>query len=466
MSMPPAADAPIVIVGAGQAGAMAAAALRDGGFAGRIVLIGSEPHRPYERPPLSKAVLCEPQEPRLDVLPDDAFATRGIEWLGGVAVTELRPQQRELLLSDGRRLIYDRCLLATGGQARALPALAPGRPGVHYLRSLDDARALRGRLAPGVRVAVIGGGFLGLELASSARARGAEVELIESAPRLLERFVPPEVSDWLAARARALGIGLHLGTALAAVGVDGTHEASAPPAPDVHDTSGIRDTSDTHGDPARAAAAIVLHTTTGARLPADVVIVSIGLVPSVELAQAAGLALDAGNGGIAVDEGGQTSCAGVYAAGDCASQYRALAGAALRLESWQNANEQARAAAASMLGLPLPAPAYPWFWTDQLGCNIQMLGLPAPGLTYALRGDPQAEPCKALWIGHRDGVPVHGIAINAGGDLRVLRPLFEQRLRVDVAAFADQSQPLRAWMKAQQAAAAIGAAVAGASAAR
>lgn len=426
-------DAPIVIVGAGQAGAMAAAALRDGGFAGRIVLIGSEPHRPYERPPLSKAVLCEPQEPRLDVLADDAFATRGIEWLGGVTVTELRPQQRELLLSDGRCLAYDRCLLATGGQARVLSALLPEQPGVHYLRSLDDARALRSRLVPGARVVVIGGGFLGLELASSARARGAEVELIESAPRLLERFVPPEVSDWLAARARALGIGLHLGMALAAVEV-----------------------KDSPADPAQpfAAAPIALQTTAGTQLSADVVIVSIGLVPSVALAQAAGLALDASNGGIAVDEYGQTSCAGIYAAGDCASQYRELAGAALRLESWQNANEQARAAAAAMLGLPLPTPPYPWFWTDQLGCNIQMLGLPAPGLAYVLRGDPQTEPCKALWIGHRDGVPVHGIAINAGGDLRVLRPLFEQRQRVDVAGFGEPNQPLRAWAKAQQTAAA------------
>ncbi|MGD9942373.1 MAG: NAD(P)/FAD-dependent oxidoreductase [Burkholderiaceae bacterium] len=415
-------QASVVIVGAGQAGAMAAAALRDGGFAGRIVLVGHEPHRPYERPPLSKAVLCEADEPRLDVLPDAAFDERGIEWLGGVAATGLAPERCELMLSDGRRLGYDRCLLATGGQARGLPALPPGTPNVHYLRSLDDARALRARLVPGVRVAVVGGGFLGLELASSARARGADVALLESAPRLLERFVPPEVSAWLAERARALGIALHLGASLS------SSEARAGAA-----------------DP------IVLHTAAGARLAADLAIVAIGLTPSVELAQAAGLRLDPVNGGISVDAHGQTSCAGIYAAGDCASQFRDIAGATLRLESWQNANEQGRAAAAAMLGLPPPPPAYPWFWTDQLGCNVQMLGLPAADLNYQLRGDPLADPCKAIWLGHRDGVPVHGIAINAGGDLRVLRPLFEQRAAIDLSGFGDHERPLRGWVKALQA---------------
>lgn len=208
--------ASIVIVGAGQAGSMAAVALRAQGFEGRLTLLGREIHAPYERPPLSKDVLCAIEEPATRIHPDGLYQSQAIEWQAGVDAIAVDRASREVGLSDGRRVGYDRCLLATGGDARELPGLPRGTAGVHYLRTLEDARRLRSALTPGRRVVVIGGGFLGLELASSARARQATVERLETAPRLLERFMPPAGSAWLAARARQAGIGLHLGVRLQA----------------------------------------------------------------------------------------------------------------------------------------------------------------------------------------------------------------------------------------------------------
>jgi 3-phenylpropionate/trans-cinnamate dioxygenase ferredoxin reductase subunit len=412
----------IVIVGAGQAGAIAASALRERGHAGRIVMLGRETHPPYERPPLSKDILCAVAEPRLGILADDAFEKHCIEWRAGSEVTGLDLRRRELHLADGQVVAYDRCLLATGGTARVMPALPPGMPGVHYLRTLDEARRLRACLSAGTRAVVVGGGFLGLELASSAVRRGASVDVLEAASRLLERFMPATCSSWLADRVRQAGARLHLATTVAQA------EAAA--------TAGA------------TAATVRLEATDGRRFDAEVVVVAIGLSPDTALAQAAGLAIDPGNGGILVNERCCTSDPSVFAAGDCASQHRSLSGSPARYESWQNANEQGRAAAAGMLGeAPLPEP-YPWFWTDQFDANLQMLGLAAADLQYVLRGDPRAAEPRAIWLGHRDGVPVHAIALNAGGDLRQMRMLFERGLALDIAAFADPANPLRAQVKA------------------
>ena len=411
---------PIVIVGAGQAAARAEQALREAGHGAGIVVVGAEAHRPYERPPLSKAVLCEAQEPALDVLPPAQFEDCALEFIAGVRALRLDAAQRSVHLSDGRVLAYSQCLLATGGQARVLPALPPGTPRVHYLRSLDDARRLRGVLTPGVRLAVVGGGFLGLEAAASACRLGASVAVLESAPALLSRFLPADASAWLAQAQLRRGAQLYLGRSL--------RSAQA-------DAQGVQ---------------LVLDQ--GEVLQADQVLVAIGLEPECALAREAGIAIDARNGGIAVDAQCRSSDPQVFAAGDCASQFHARLGAQLRLESWQNANEQARAAAAGMLGLPPPAAPYPWFWTDQGEDNLQMLGMAAADLHYVRRGDPTAGP--ALWIGHRDGVPVHGIALNAGGDLRALRALFDVGTAFDPASFVAQSGPLRAWVKNTLAAAA------------
>ncbi len=413
----------IVIVGAGQAGAVAAASLRQLGYRGGLTLIGQEAHPPYERPPLSKAVLQgTATHAEAAVHPAGFYAENDIALLTQAAATALDPAARTVRLADGRTLEYDRCLLATGGHARELPALPRGRAGVHYIRTLDDALGLRAALHPGVRAAVIGGGFLGLEVASTARELGAEVTVIESGTRLLERALPTIVSDWLAERVRASGVDLRLGGAIATIG-DG------PP--------------------------YAITLADGTQVDADLVVVSIGLAPEVTLARQAGLPLD-GNGGICVDARARTADPHIYAAGDCASQPRACLGTAARFESWQNANEQARAAASAMLGLEPAAEPYPWFWTDQYGCNIQILGLPQPGLQYICR--PQADPqaaARVLWVGLRDGVPCHGIAVNAGGDLRQLRVLFERGIAVEPHRLADPAEALKPLVKAWQAAAAV-----------
>lgn len=401
----------IVIVGAGQAGAVAAASLRQLGYRGGLTLVGQEAHPPYERPPLSKAVLQgTATHAEAAVHPAGFYAENDIALLTETAVAALDPAARTVRLADGRTLPYDRCLLATGGHARELPALPRGRAGVHYIRTLDDALDLRAALRPGVRAAVIGGGFLGLEVASTARELGAKVTVIENGSRLLERALPAIVSDWLAERVRASGVDLRLGGAIAAIG-DG------PP--------------------------YAITLADGTQVNADLIVVSIGLP------------LD-DNGGICVDSQARTADPQVYAAGDCASQPRACLGTAARFESWQNANEQARAAAAAMLGLAPAAEPYPWFWTDQYGCNIQILGLPQPGLRYVCRPqtDPQAAP-RVLWIGLRDGVPCHGIAVNAGGDLRQLRVLFERGIPVDPHRLADPAEALKPLVKAWQAAIAV-----------
>lgn len=403
----------IVIVGSGQSAAVAAHALREGGHGGRIVMVGRERHKPYERPPLSKALLVAAEEPRLEVLADDAWLRCNVELRSGVDAIRLDTVGRRLHLANGDSLAYGRCLLATGGDARALACLPPGSRGVHYLRTLDDARRLRAALLRKPQVAILGGGFLGLEIAHSALVAGASVAVLESAPSLLARFLPAEASAWLGSTLRGQGARLLLGTSV----------ASAMPLKDGR---------------------IALVTGDGDRMEVDEVVVAIGLSPNDALARDAGLDI-APTGGVLVDATCRTSAPDVFACGDCASQLRAGSAEPTRMESWQNANEQARAAAAAMLGAGAPPAPYPWFWTDQGKHNLQVLGLPAADLQYVRRGEPASG--KAIWIGHRAGVPVHGVALNAGSDLRAVRPLFERGRPVPLDGFHQDALNLRAWAK-------------------
>ena len=409
----------VLIVGAGQAAAVAARALREGGFRGGITMVGRERHKPYERPPLSKAVLVAAEEPRLDVLPQEVWALGDIDLLNGSDAVDLDVSKRQIRLASGQVLAYDMCLLATGGEPNALASAPAGHPHVHYMRTLEDARRLRVALHGKPQVAILGGGFLGLEIAHAAMSIGASVTVFERATSLLDRFLPPEASMWLESGLREAGARLLLGASLGGI----------------HSLPGGR---------------IRLATDTG-DLDVDEVVVAIGLSPNDSLARDAGLAIAAG-GGILVDALCRTSDERVFACGDCTSQQRPGQAAPMRLESWQNANDQARTAAAAMLGVPTPVPAVPWFWTDQGKHNIQMLGLPALGLDYLRRGDPASG--KALWIGHRGGVPLHGVALNAGADLRAIRPLFEKGLPVQLDDFLLDATNLRAWARQIQAGAA------------
>lgn len=403
----------IVIAGAGQSAAIAAHALREHGYRGRITMLGRERHKPYERPPLSKAVLMSAEEPTLDVLAEKTWAQCDIELLSGSDAVALDLVQQQVHLASGQSFEYDKCLLATGGEARSLAVVPPFSRRVHYIRTVDDARRLRAALRHRPQVAILGGGFLGLEIAHSSLAAGASVTVFERAASLLDRFLPPEVSAWLESDLRRVGAQVFLGASVS----------------DVYPLETGR---------------MLLVTDDGERLEVDEVVVAIGLSPNDALAREAGLDIGPG-GGVLVDANCRTSNEHVFASGDCASQQRPGQSVPTRLESWQNANEQARTAAAAMLGASVPVPAVPWFWTDQGKHNVQMLGMPADDLEYVRRGD--LANAKALWIGHRQLVPVHGVAINAGSDLRAVRPLFERGQPVPLQDFHLDTLDLRKWAK-------------------
>lgn len=418
--MTTASEGTFLIVGAGQAGAMAAAALRGFGHAGRIVLVGEESVAPYERPPLSKAVLSEgvagkgDAGQRIGIHPEGFHAEKDIELRTGLQVLSLDAASSIAALSDGSTLAFERCLLATGGRPRTLPSLPEGTPNVHYIRTLADAHALRTALQRGGPVLVLGAGFLGLEIASTARALGLAVTVLESAARVLPRAVPPELSHWLQQRASEAGVDLRLGCRTTAI------------------------------EPQADGVAVTLQD--GSVLKAPTLVVAIGQVPEVALARAAGLELHPANGGVRVDAQCRSSAPNIFAAGDCASRVLTPGGEELRLESWQSANEQARLAAAAMLGVATEPAAAPWFWTDQFGCNLQMLGLPAEGLHYRARGELDAacaNPKFLLFGSDGAGRLRHVLAVNAGGDLRPLRPLFERREPCDAGRLCDASVPLR-----------------------
>ena len=406
--------APILIVGAGQSAAVAARTLRELGHQGRIVMLGREPHRPYERPPLSKAVLAAAVEPRLDVLPEDAWSRIDVELHSSVEAVALDPERREVRTRDGRVFVYGRCLLATGGEALTMTCLPRGTSRVHYIRTIDDARRFRTVLGDRPRVAIVGGGFLGLELAHSALAAGASsVTLLARTSPLLERFLPGEASVWLARTLVREGVRLVLDDSL-------VHAQVVEPG------------------------CMELVTAAGLRLEADEIVVAIGLVPDDRLARDAGLGI-ADGGGVLVDAECRTTNPLVFAVGDCASQLRRGQSQPMRVESWQNANEQARTAAAALLGLRPPPAAVPWFWTDQGRHNLQVLGTPASDLQYLRCGDPLHD--KALWIGHRDGVPIHGAALNCGAELRAIRPLFDRAQPVNLSDISHEIVDLRAWAR-------------------
>jgi NADPH-dependent 2,4-dienoyl-CoA reductase/sulfur reductase-like enzyme len=405
-----------LIVGAGQAGAMAAKSLREMGYTGRVVLVGRESHPPYERPPLSKAVLgCAP-EPNVEIFAADLLGKYKVELLPGVEVTDIGASQRSALLSSGIRVDYDKCLLTTGGDARIFDILPPDLGCVHYVRTLDDARRLRASLVGEPRVVIIGGGFLGLEVASSAASRSAKVTVIEYSAALLTRFIPADAGDWLEMWLKSTGVKLELGRRVktAVKKVDG---------------------------------ALILSLDDGRVIEADQVVVAIGLVVNTRLASLAGLKVDRVTGGVIVDHACRTSDPCIFAAGDCASRIAVDGGVPVRLESWQNANVQAHIAAAGMLEKEIPGPVYPWFWTDQGPHNLQMFGMPEPDLTYSRRGELAGETPRVLWIGHREGIPIHGVALNSGSELRAARILFERKLPVDFGSFSNPSIRIRDWIK-------------------
>lgn len=347
----------ILIVGAGQAGAQIADSLRQEGYEGTLKIIGEEPHPPYQRPPLSKRWLLEPGNPAsLAIRSAEALARRKIELLSGTRVARIDRATHELELESGERLRYGRLALATGSLPRTLALAGVRLAGVLSLRGIADSlaigEAVRGCASQGRGVVVIGGGFIGLEVAAVARKLGAEVTVLESLPRLLSRVTAPIVSSAFEQLHQAHGV--HLVCNAQAV--------------------------ELHGHAGRVEA---VRTRDGIEYPAGCVIVGIGVLPDDALAAAAGLACERG---IVVDECARSSDPDVVAAGDCTAR-RLPDGRLLRLESVQNAVEQGKSAAAALLGRERPFRAAPWFWSDQYDVKLQMVGLSEGYDEVVTRGD-------------------------------------------------------------------------------
>jgi 3-phenylpropionate/trans-cinnamate dioxygenase ferredoxin reductase subunit len=397
----------IVIVGAGQAGGWAAQTLRSEGFKGRVVLVGDEPHRPYERPPLSKAVLSgEAHADTTFLVKQEAFAQLDIDWRAKVSATRIDRSAKLLHLTHGEPVHYDRLILCNGGRARRLNVPGADLPGVFTLRSIEDAAALGAALSANKHLLIVGGGWIGLEVAATARKKGMDVTVVEAMGRLCERTVPPEVSDYLLRLHRSHGVEIVLGASV-------NQFARTP-------DGGL---SATLGD--------------GREIACDVVLVGIGLVANDELAREAGVACE---GGVLVDAQCRSSDTDILAAGDVATWHCEWAGRRMRLESWQNAQEQGIAAARAALGMAVNHQPLPWFWSDQYDVNLQIFGMPAPSHRVVMRGDPQTHSFVVFFL-DEDKV-VAALGPNAAKDLRFARRLIERRTAVDPERLADTQMPL------------------------
>jgi 3-phenylpropionate/trans-cinnamate dioxygenase ferredoxin reductase subunit len=381
----------IVIVGAGLAGAEAAFALRDGGYEGRLVVVGREAWPPYERPPLSKAFLQgELPRDRLWLRPAKSYAEENIELQLGTEVTAIDRAQRCVHLNTGAVLGYDKLLLATGGEARHLTIPGAELGGVCELKSLDDADRLRVELVEGRSVVIIGGGYVGMEFAATACQAGCQVTVLESQDRVLSRSLSAVIARYLQSE---------------------------------HERRGVRvltQSSVTRIEGDESVDAVVLSD--GTRLPADVVLVSIGNEASDALARGGSLPVDRG---IVVDREGRTTDPHVFAAGDCTVSRCEGFDAPLRLESVQHATLQAKRAAAAMLGQPAGRDEVPWFWSDQFDIKLQMAGLPLPGDAELVRGDPQGGRFSVIYQNANRLTAIQ--CVNASADFAAAKKMIAER---------------------------------------
>lgn len=396
------------IVGANLAGGRAAETLRAEGFDGRIVLIGAEPHRPYERPPLSKEALRgEAPYEKAFLCSEEWYVENDIELRLGVTATEFDPAAREIGLDGGERVAFDKLLLATGGRVRRLAVPGADLDGVLTLRTIDDSERIRARLIPGAPVVVIGAGFIGSEVAASAKMLGCRVTVLEVAPVPLGRALGPELGRIMGEIHREHGVDLRTGTGVERI----------------------------EGD--RGVARVVASD--GATLEAAAVIVGVGIDPEDGLARRAGLEV---SNGIVVNERCETSAPDIYAAGDVANHPNPILGERIRVEHWQNAQNQGAAAARAMLGHAEPFAEIPWFWSDQYDLNIQMAGHATSWDRIVFRGDVDARSFSAFYL--RGGLIAAALAVNRAKDVRAARGLIKDKVRVDPALLADESTDLRA----------------------
>lgn len=406
----------LVVIGSSYAGVHLAAAARDGGFDGRIVMVGEEPHLPYQRPPLSKAFLQgKVGEDGLALKGEGFYQDKGIERLASCRAIALDASARHVTLADGSRLDYDWLALTTGARCRRLDVPGSGLARVFELRTLDDARRIDAAAGPAAHACVIGGGFIGLEVAATLSQRGVRVTVVEAAAQLMGRAVSRSMADFFVR---------------------------------LHENRGVRvlrrsTVTALHGDAAERVAAVELSD--GTRIACDLVVVGIGVVPNVELARQAGIEC---SGAILVDTLGRTSLPQVLAAGDCAvfpSPY-AAGSSPVRLESIQAANDLARAAGSLVAGQPRACDAVPWFWSDQYDVKLQMAGLASPGDEEVLRGDVEGRRFTRFHL--RGGRIAAAHSVNRPAEHMLSRKLIAAGCRATHSQLGDDAFDLKALLAA------------------
>jgi 3-phenylpropionate/trans-cinnamate dioxygenase ferredoxin reductase subunit len=403
----------IAIIGAGHAGGRAAEAMRQAGFDGRIIVIGEETYVPYERPPLSKELLAtDAGVDKVFCNSPEYYAQNGIELRLATRAESINRAARTIGLDSGETTAYDRLLIVTGGRVRRLDCPGAELEGLHYIRAIPDTLALRPALKEGARVVVVGGGFIGLEVAASARLRGCAVTVVEVADHVLARVADPVVGDLVAALHRQNGVRIMTGASVERFTGDG-----------------------------RVKEVVCVG---GETLAADVVAVGIGIAPNMEIAADAGLAVA---DGITVDECGRTSDSDIFAAGDVAYHYNPILGRHLRLESWANAQNGGVAVARNMVSDPEPYAEIPWFWTDQFDLNMQIVGTPERWDRLVTRGDPQSGRCVVFYM--EEGRVVGATAFNLGRDVRACRQLVETGMAFTDAELANTDTRLKEMIRAR-----------------
>ena len=408
------ATSTVAIIGGGQAGGEAATLLRQNRFEGRIVLIGEETCLPYMRPPLSKAFLAR-EIGRDALIYKDAIAYEKaqVEMRLGERVEEIDRQAKRLVLNDGATFGYDKLVIATGGRARPLPVPGAESGNILYLRTIADVEVLQPLMESGRRLVIVGGGYVGLEVAAVAVKRGLAVTVLEAAPRVLARVTAPALSDFYERVHREAGVEIRTGEMVS-------------------------------GFTAKDGRVASVHCANGQSFAADFVLIGIGLVPNTELAERAGLNVD---DGIVVDEASRTSDPDIYAIGDCAMHaHHGFLQQKIRLESVPNALEQARAVAASITGRPIPAATAPWFWSDQYDLKLQMVGLSDGYEELVIRGDMAASSFIAFYL--KEGRIIAADSVNRLGDFMAAKRLVGDRMEIAPARLADESVPLKLLMRA------------------
>ena len=402
----------VVIIGGGYGGGETAIKLRQGGYTGPITLISAETHPPYHRPPLSKAYLAgELAEEALLIRPQTAYDKANITLRLNTRVTAIDRAGQQITIEGGEKLPYAELVLATGGEARALACPGSNLRNVFTLRHRGDAAAIRPLLREGQKLVVIGGGYIGLEVAAVAAKHGLSVTVLEAAPRLLARVAGPELGGFFARVHHEAGVKIFTDAMVCAL------EPSA-------------------ADPDQVGQVVLED---GLRFAADFVLAGIGLVPSTGLAQAAGLKVD---NGIMVDEHCCTEDAHIYAIGDVANHFCPPLGQRVRLESVPNALEQARVCAAWILGSPAPYSAMPWFWSDQYDLKLQSVGISQGYDRAVIRGDFNARNVAFFYL--RAGKLIAADVINRAAEFMVAKKLVSEKICADPAKLADETQPLKA----------------------